>query len=63
MDWPDRLDNWRDHALPAQKAFAEVASAISQFEPVTVCANPDQVIHFLQAAAASMNMLTRTSSP
>ena len=29
----------------AQTAFAEVAKAISHFEPVTICANPDAVKH------------------
>lgn len=28
---------------PAQRAFAEVAKAIARFEPVTVCANPQQL--------------------
>ena len=36
MLWPTRLDNWRDGAQPAQRAFASVAHAIADFEPVTV---------------------------
>jgi len=36
MLWPERLDNWRDGARPAQKAFTGVANAIRAFEPVTV---------------------------
>src|SRR5215831_4848735 len=36
MLWPERPDNWRNAALPAQRAFADVARAISRFEPVTV---------------------------
>ncbi|MEJ0100943.1 MAG: agmatine deiminase [Pseudomonadota bacterium] len=36
MLWPERIDNWRDGARPAQKAFAAVAAAIAQFEPVSV---------------------------
>ena len=36
MLWPERNDNWRDGAKPAQKAFLDVATAILQFEPVTV---------------------------
>jgi agmatine deiminase len=36
MLWPHRRDNWRDGALPAQRAYAAVAEAIAQFEPVTV---------------------------
>ncbi len=36
MLWPERADNWRLHAGPAQKTFAEVAQAISRFEPVVM---------------------------
>lgn len=42
MLWPERSDNWRNGAKPAQHAFAAVAQAISQGEPVTVCASPAQ---------------------
>lgn len=42
MLWPQRPDNWRLGAKPAQKAFAAVASAIAQFEPVTVGVNHSQ---------------------
>ncbi len=42
MLWPERPDNWRNGAKPAQKAFVNVATAISEFEPVTVCVNPSQ---------------------
>lgn len=45
MLWPLRPDWWRDEARPAQKAFAEVAAAISQFEPVRVGVLPDQAEH------------------
>lgn len=42
MIWPERPDNWRNGGKPAQKVFAEVAKAISRFEPITVLANKDQ---------------------
>jgi agmatine deiminase len=42
MLWPQRPDNWRLGAKPAQRAWVEVATAISQFEPVTVGVNHDQ---------------------
>ncbi|GAV56462.1 PAD_porph domain-containing protein [Cephalotus follicularis] len=42
MGWPERQDNWRDNAVHAQQIFARVASAISKFEPVTVCASAAQ---------------------
>jgi agmatine deiminase len=36
MLWPERPDNWRDQARPAQRAYAAVASAIAKGEPVTM---------------------------
>jgi agmatine deiminase len=36
MAWPERRDNWRDRARPAQEAFAAVAEAIAASEPVTM---------------------------
>lgn len=42
MLWPTRTDTWRAGAKPAQKAYVEVAKAISQFEPVTVCVGSQQ---------------------
>ena len=36
MIWPERPDNWRQGAAPAQAAFAAVAEAIAAAEPVTV---------------------------
>ncbi len=43
MLWPERPDNWRLNAGPAQAAFAAVAKAIRRFEPLTMGANPRQV--------------------
>ena len=31
MLWPERTDNWRNGAKPAQKVFTEVAKAIRRF--------------------------------
>ncbi|MDR0500448.1 MAG: agmatine deiminase [Coriobacteriales bacterium] len=42
MLWPERPDNWRDGGKPAQKSFAAVAKAISQFVPVTMGVNQAQ---------------------
>ena len=36
MLWPERTDNWRAGAKPAQAAFAAIATAIAGGEPVTV---------------------------
>lgn len=45
MLWPERTDTWRLGAKPAQKAFVEVATAIAEFEPVTMGVNRDQYIN------------------
>ena len=42
MLWPERSDNWRNGARPAQRAFAAVAKAILEGEPVTVGTSPEQ---------------------
>ncbi|MEZ9417593.1 agmatine deiminase family protein, partial [Vibrio sp. 10N.286.49.E1] len=42
MAWPERTDNWRDGAKPAQKVFADVAKQISQTTPVTMLASSAQ---------------------
>ncbi len=42
MIWPERPDNWRLGAKPAQEAFAAVAAAIAASEPVTVGASAAQ---------------------
>lgn len=42
MLWPERPDNWRLGAKPAQQAFVAVAAAIAQGEPVTVGASSRQ---------------------
>jgi len=36
MLWPQRPDNWRLGAKPAQRAWVQVAAAIARFEPLTV---------------------------
>src|ERR1700678_557395 len=36
MLWPERTDNWRAGAKPAQEAYVAIAMAISLGEPVTV---------------------------
>lgn len=42
MLWPERPDNWRNGAKPAQEAFVNVAKAILSFEAVTVGVSPSQ---------------------
>ena len=56
MVWPERPDNWRLGAKPAQAAFASVAQAIAKFEPVTVCVSALQ----RPAAVAALHQLPTT---
>jgi agmatine deiminase len=43
MAWPERPDNWRLDAGPAQEAFVAVAEAIAASEPVTMAASAAQL--------------------
>lgn len=45
MLWPERPDNWRLGAKPAQEAFVAVASAIARFEPVTMGVSREQFLN------------------
>ena len=36
MIWPERPDNWRLGAKPAQRVFTKVANAIGKYEPITM---------------------------
>ena len=40
--WPERPDNWRLGAKPAQHVFTRVASVIGKYEPTTVIASRNQ---------------------
>lgn len=42
MIWPERTDNWRQGAKPAQRAYAEVAKAIAKHTPVTMLVSNTQ---------------------
>ena len=59
MGWPDSGYLWRDNAKPAQKQYADIAKAISQFEPVVMMANPEVTSYFtsLFAVCADICMM------
>jgi agmatine deiminase len=42
MAWPERPDNWRLEARPAQEAYAAVAEAIAAAEPLTMAVSDAQ---------------------
>ena len=62
MLWPERPDNWRNGAKPAQTVFAQVAKAIRQFEPVTVCASPAQFQNCRAHLPADIRVVEVTSN-
>lgn len=61
MLWPERPDNWRDKAAPAQRAFVAVATAIAACEPVTVGASAAQYAAARAALPESVRVLELSS--
>jgi agmatine deiminase len=57
MLWPERPDNWRLGAKPAQAAFVEVASAIAQFEPMTVGVSTAQYANAVNMLPAEVRVV------
>ena len=43
MAWPCRESLWGEHLDDARRAYAEVATSIARFEPVTMVATPENV--------------------
>jgi agmatine deiminase len=62
MLWPERTDNWRDGAKPAQAAFAAVAAAIAQGEPVTVGVSAAQFQNARARLPATVRVLELSSN-
>lgn len=61
MLWPYRPDNWRLGAMPAQAAFAAVATALSRFEPVTMGVIRSQFARARQLLPPQVRLLPLTS--
>jgi agmatine deiminase len=57
MAWPERPDNWRLGAKPAQRAFAAVAEAIAVCEPVTMGVSDAQFEHCRAALGQSIRVV------
>jgi agmatine deiminase len=62
MLWPERPDNWRLGAKPAQRAFVEVATAIARFEPVTMGVSHDQFRNARAALPAHVRVVELSSN-
>ncbi|HTA32477.1 MAG TPA: agmatine deiminase [Solirubrobacteraceae bacterium] len=59
--WPERPDNWRLGAKPAQHAFAAVAEAINVCEPVTVGVSDAQFDHCRALLSPSIRVVELAS--
>jgi agmatine deiminase len=57
MAWPERPDNWRLGAGPAQEVFAAVAEAIAAAEPVTMAASAAQLERCQAALSAAIRVV------
>jgi agmatine deiminase len=55
--WPERPDNWREHARPAQEAFVQLVSAIAEFEPVTIGASLSEYLRARDALPAAVRVI------
>lgn len=61
MLWPERPDNWRQQAGPAQRAFVAVASAIAKFEQVSVGVSAPQFAQARTALPSSIRLVEVSS--
>src|SRR5512136_2115260 len=62
MLWPERTDNWRQGAQPAQRAFVAVATAIAASEPVTVGVSQRQYGNARSMLPASVRVVEMSSN-
>jgi agmatine deiminase len=61
MAWPERPDNWRLGAKPAQRAFAAVAEAIAACEPLSMAVSDAQFEHCRSLLPASVRVVEISS--
>jgi agmatine deiminase len=61
MLWPERPDNWRQRARPAQQAFATLAAAVARFEPVSVGVSAQQYARARSALPAAVRVMELSS--
>jgi agmatine deiminase len=62
MLWPERSDNWRLGAKPAQAAFVAVATAIASSDPVTVGVSAAQFTNARARLPAKIRVVEMTSN-
>ncbi|WP_419307903.1 agmatine deiminase [Chromohalobacter israelensis] len=60
LGWPERPDVWRNGGKPAQRVWVEIASAIAESEPVTVCASAAQFANARRLLPPSVRVVEMT---
>lgn len=60
--WPERPDNWRCGAKPAQQAFTVLATAIAASEPVNVGVSAGQFAHARAVLPAAIRVVEMSSN-
>ena len=71
MAWPCRVETWGDNLDATRRTYADVANAVSEFEPVTMLALPRDVDHARKLCGEKVSILpadiddswTRDSGP
>lgn len=58
MAWPHRTDNWREGALPAQRAFTDLAIAIDEVTPVIMCVSPEHFDAAREMLPSSIDLIS-----
>ncbi|EOL41827.1 agmatine deiminase [Enterococcus phoeniculicola] len=62
MIWPERADNWRNGGKSAQKAYAEVAERIAEFEKVTMLVTKKQYRHARTVLSPEIRVLEMSNN-
>ncbi len=54
--WPERPDNWRDNAIPAQYIFAEIANKLSKYRQIIMGVSREQINNANKLLSSSVNI-------
>ena len=60
--WPERTDNWRLGAKPAQQTFLEIINLIAKYEPVTVLVNNQQYNNVLNLVDEKVQVIEMSNN-
>ena len=62
MEWPCRVETWGDRIEAARDAYAEVATAIARFEPVTMITSSPGCAAASPGTATPISMVDASSA-